>query len=121
MKNNVLNGFCNHHTWIVYCWLCNDSRTFTFWHNTARQVIFTALHENPLLVQSRKALFQRAQHVLAKRLECQVDAESPLWGDSGLYSDLLALAMCDVDWLKIASLYLRADFVEDAVLDWQRL
>lgn len=94
------NGWTNYETWTVSLWLDNDEPSYRFWRNeSARQ-----RRQAKGSAQARSGCWTDAEAArlhLAEQLKEAITDAAPIKAPS-LYSDLLAAALSEVDWIEIA-------------------
>lgn len=97
-------GWTNYETWTVSLWLDNEEGTYRLWRErTAR---FRA--EAPSMAQVRERVWtteEAVKYALADELKAEISLGSPLQ-EPGMYSDLLAAALSEVNWQEIAERWL---------------
>jgi len=110
MTNRTYNGWANRETWTVNLGLSNDESISAYIDEQAREIIGECLE--------RDHDADEATISLAEAIQEHVEENAP--PAAGLYADLLASALEDVDWNEIAAPYvsdlwsdLEADFVTE--------
>lgn len=93
------NGWQNYETWLVNLWLSNDSGTYVYWRDLAREAW---QHAEATDVLTRELV---ARSGLAARLKDEIEEHSPC-PNADLYSDLLNSALSEVDWREVAQHFL---------------
>lgn len=93
------NGWTNYETWNVSLWIDNDQGSYSYWQDRAETAVQDATNDASD-DDSADAIRETAAQVLAGELESQHKDEMPEL--SGTYSDLLTMALGEVNWLEIA-------------------
>lgn len=94
------NGWSSRATWLVNLWIDNDPGDYEYWRDRAREVC-----EDPEVVARYEweTDKQAAIHALAGELEDRIDAYiHEQTGDWGMITDLMSVALAEVDWREIA-------------------
>jgi len=91
MDTKTYNGYTNYETWAVNLWLDNDQGTYNMVREWAEDAIKQSRHES-----------RRAEGILADMLKDYIQEENPLASDASLFSDLLSVAISEVNFYEIA-------------------
>lgn len=84
MNKYAYNGWTNYETWIVNLWISNDSGSYDYWHEKARE--FSGDHKI---------------YDFSRAIKDEFEENDPT-GENGVYSDLMSAAMSEVNWFEIA-------------------
>ena len=95
MDRQSYNGWANHATWCVNLWLENDEPYYRYWRRAAQDARSEAEETDDL---------ECAVHLLADRMKEEISESAP--PVTGVWADLMASAMADVDWHEIATAWL---------------
>lgn len=95
MSDKTYNGWTNYETWLVALWIDNDSGSYGFWRDTAREVYEQADADRTFSKEDN------AKITLSKHLQGDITDAAP--ETTGLYCDLLTGALQEVNWYEIAS------------------
>ena len=93
MSDKTCNGWPNHETWMVFCWIENDDYSQALWLDEA-----ACLHADASpygLAQAMKELYTENVDLFAESMP-------------GMYVDLLTSALQAVSWRSIALYYIAA-------------
>lgn len=100
-------GMTNRETWGVMLFLNNEQESQAWAHSLARAAWVDAAEPHETWSRSESARF-----ALEDALRDHFQEGDPLADDPSVYSDLLSVALCRVDWMEIAD-----DLLRDAELD----
>jgi hypothetical protein len=99
------NGWTNYETWCVHLWLTNEEGTYNHCRDLARQAVAEAPECEQ--VTGRIWTVQEAREfLLADRLKEYVKSMNPIADRSSVFTDLLNVAISEVNWHEIAEAFL---------------
>ena len=92
MADAKYNGWSSYETWNVALWIDNEEGRYNYWREQAREALATKDNDKD------DAIF-----LLREQLQEEVEEGNPLRSDNCMYSDILGMALRDVNWHEIAS------------------
>jgi hypothetical protein len=96
-QEKTCNGFANYETWVVSLWMSNDQGSYEFFRELARRI-----RDCDNMVTAHLSKEENDAVALADALREEFEVGSPTRGESTVYADLMAAALCEVDWYEIA-------------------
>lgn len=96
-RSDKYSGWSNYETWAVALWIDNESSSYDYWRERAREVLKAAKVKHETYNTPR----EEATYRLANMIEAEVKDGAPDLGAS-MYGDLLNASLSMVDWQEIA-------------------
>lgn len=99
------NGWTNYETWAVNLWLTNEEPTYRH----CRELASTSRAAAKSCEQVQRGTWDVAEarkYLLADALKELVETCNPVANSASMYADLLAAAICVVNWQEIAQAFL---------------
>jgi len=103
------NGWSNYETWNVALWLDSEYGSQSYWSERARET-YEGAEPDPPFTRAERATLD-----LAEELEQEHEDNNPLLGQPSTYSDMLNMALKEVNWYEVAESILEPvlDDIED--------
>ena len=102
MKNEDYNGWSNKATWLFNVWSANDESEC----GTIRELANASLKAARGDKMGRYSLKGDAISSMSKALEKRFAESNPFAGNASIWSDLLNMAICDINWIELATYYI---------------
>jgi hypothetical protein len=90
------SGWANYETWAVKLWIDNEQGSYYHWQEQARECISSAV------ATSYSTEEEEATRELARRLRSEHEDAAESCTVPGVFGDLVAAALGNVDWGEIA-------------------
>ncbi len=90
-------GWANYATWAVNEWMVSDELNAKEYRTLARRFLLSSLPDG--VTREEQAADKWAKHV-AKEFD---DLRKTLYGEDGIWNDLLVASLLEVDWHEIAT------------------
>jgi len=100
MKGEHYQGWSNYETWCVSLWIDNEEASYKYWRAEARRHRLTA----PSSANVRDGIWTEVEAIrygLADQIRWEITENAPI-SEPIVYSDLLAAALQEVNWVEIA-------------------
>ena len=91
------NGWTNYETWLVNLWMDNEQGSQAFWHDVARECWAESGPKRPNPYTDHDG---NARILLADRLKDEHEEAQP--EVTGVFADLIRVALAEVNWYEIA-------------------
>jgi len=94
MERKEYNGWTNYETWLVSLWMSNDEGSYSYWNETAGEIVKRADDKDEATNTLSEAIKDEHERVTEEKVS-----------EYGLISDLVNAALCEVNWHEIAQHY----------------
>lgn len=116
------NGWTNYETWVVKLWMDNESGSYEYGREMARDAWEQSDDKSPNQFMNHS---DNARMVLADRLKSEYDDNSdhPVFNaaEGTVYADLLNAALAGVNWHEIADALLESEMESETIEGYANL
>jgi len=96
-EDKTYNGWTNYETWVTKLWMDNDSESYNYYQEIAKEIIDSSEKDNTF------SKLENAKLTLMHRLKDEIEENNPIGDNANMYADLLNVAISEINFYEIAS------------------